>query len=594
MRLATFIADEQEYFGIVITHPITTVDWVFVPHLVQQRILLYASRGTSPMKATHPRFMDYAFPNTMVAFLADGDKGMLNAQYFNDFLIRFLEQSDEYILLDTGWELSEVELQSPIPRPNLFFGLVQNSPTAWRHVPSRTHLNVYPQGHQRPQGSIIGHEHPVILPPIESLVGGWNPELGLIIGKGGKDIPIDQAMSHIAGLTIVSDITINYYREIMFSQPEPYDWFEDAMSSWGDKKSDGRAPVGPFLVTMDEIGNPYDLMIYTRQSGLLRDRSHTGAMNIGLERTVSWLSNFRTLYPGDIIHMGTMGYDGSVFLPDMPFSTDDYVESEIEKVGILRNPVIIADSENDTRPENDITRTIHPVPAIRHLIQNKATQLDKPADWNINQARHFWILFGNDKHDSFIERPYPRFLNTPATALATSPHHIQLPQHFGTISMGVELTCVIKTLASNLTVEQAEDAILGYTMMAVLRDSSFADQIIEPASMQERHLPDVYARWADGFNMVATSLNSLPTEKTTACAANLVIEDVGSIQSNTSNYIQSAPEIIAFISRYITLFPGDVIALGQIGSRLELPKNPSNLSGYAEIEGIARVEFTFS
>ena len=594
MKLATFVADEQEYFGIVVSHPVTKVDWVFVPQLVQQRIRLYASRGTSPMRATRPRFIDYSFPETMIEFLADGDIGMLNAQNLTDFLLRFIEQSDEYVLRGTGWELHDVKLLSPIPRPNLFFGLVQNSPTAWRHVPSRTHLNVYPQGHQRPQGSIIGHNHRVILPPTESLVGGWNPELGLIIGKGGKDIPIEKAMSHVAGLTIVSDITINYYRKIMFSQPEPYDWFEDAMSSWGDKKSDGRAPVGPYLVTMDEIGNPYDLMIYTRQSGLLRDRSHTGAMNIGIERTISWLSNFRTLYPGDIIHMGTMGYDGSVFLPDMPLSNNDYVESEIEKVGILRNPIIIADSENDTRPENDITRTIHPVPAIRHLIANNSTQFDKPTDWTVNQARHFWILFGNDKNDSFVERPYPRFLNTPTTALAKSPHHIQLPSHIGTLTLGVELACVIKEVATAVTIEQAEDVILGFTTMVVVRDSSFADHIIDPASLQERNLPEVYARWGDGFNIIAEELTQFSAADAANYATNLVVEKIGEVQANTSDYVHSAPEVVSFISKYISLFPGDVIALGQIGTLLELPQNPSNLSGYAEIEGISRVEFAFS
>lgn len=130
--------------------------------------------------------------------------------------------------------------------------------------------------------------------------------------------------------------------------------------------------------------------------------------------------------------------------------------------------------------------------------------------------------------------------------------------------------------------------------MVVVRDSTFADQIIEPASMQERYLPDVYARWADGFNIIAEDLNLLATPETSDCITSLVVDGIGELQANTSDYVHSAPEIIAFISQYITLFPGDVIALGQIGSLLELSDNPSNLSGYAEIEGIARVEFTFS
>ena len=92
---------------------------------------------------------------------------------------------------------------------------------------------------------------------------------------------------------------MDYFRRDYFEQPEQRDWFEYAMSCWGDKKYDARFPMGPYLVTMDEVGNPYELMIYPRQSGYLRDRSHTGAMNIGIERTISWLSSFHALQPGE-------------------------------------------------------------------------------------------------------------------------------------------------------------------------------------------------------------------------------------------------------------------------------------------------------
>jgi hypothetical protein len=146
--------------------------------------------------------------------------------------------------------------------------------------------------------------------------------------------------------------------------------------------------MGPYLVTLDEVGNPYDLMIYTRQSGHLRDRSHTGAMHIGIERTISWLSSFRALQPGDVIHMGTMGYDGS------PFATEpvegDVIESEIERLGVLRNPVAYAHTPHTTGDR----RMAH-APAVRELLRTPEASLPAAADWSTDSVRHFWMVFGN-------------------------------------------------------------------------------------------------------------------------------------------------------------------------------------------------------
>ena len=116
-------------------------------------------------------------------------------------------------------------------------------------------------------------------------------------------------MEHIAGFTLVMDLVHDQYTEPDATRGErqEMDWFEDATGSWLGKKSDTMGSMGPFLTTRDEVGNPYDRLFYTRQSGWLRDRAHTGSMMIGFERVVSWLSSFVTLYPGDVIHMGTLG-----------------------------------------------------------------------------------------------------------------------------------------------------------------------------------------------------------------------------------------------------------------------------------------------
>lgn len=594
MKLATFVAQGSERFGLVLNHPHSGEAWVFEPGPVQQQLAEYARRGTSPYVATRPEFWDGGgAPTGMIGFLQSGAEGMARMRRFQDFLETFLDKSDTFILQGAGHRLADVQLRAPIPRPRLIFGLVQNSPTAWRHVPERQHLNVFPQGHQRPQGTVIDPGAPLNLPYAARISGGWNPELGVIIGTGGRDIPVTQALAHVAGLTIVSDVTIDYFRRDMLTQPEPYDWFEDAMTSWGDKKSDARFPIGPYLVTMDEVGNPYDLMIYTRQSGYLRDRSHTGAMNIGIERTISWLSSFRELHPGDIIHMGTMGYDGSPLLAQ-PLEGDE-IESEIEKLGVLRNPLVHL-PRPDFQPASVMPESLPP--AARELLGMPGERIASPEAWSVDQARHFWTLFGNyaaaGEREGLVRRPYPRFIGAPATALAASGHRVHVPARAKTLSFACELACVVGRIVSRASPEEARQAILGFAPLAVIRDSSFKDAIREPASLQERHLPSVYARWADGFNIVG-GLTPLAGEEWRDRRCLITVDGLGAVEANTADYLLAAADVLAYISRYITLFPGDVLTLGPLGLELVAPDGhplPPGTTGYAAIDGLGSAAFT--
>lgn len=591
MRLATFTENQRERFGLVLPHPTTGEDWVFDPNGAQTRITEYASRGTSPLHASPPQFFPSGnVPVSLAAFLAQGQRGLDSLRRMADFLTRFLEQSDPYILKGAGFPLAAVQLNAPIPRPRLFFGLVQNSPTAWRSTPARTHLNLFPQGHQRPQGSVIAPGAPLVLPFAERITGGWNPELGVIIGQGGRDIPVSEALAHVAGLTIVSDATFDYFRRDYFAQQPPYDWFEDAMSSWGDKKSDARTPMGPYLVTLDEIGNPYDLLIYTRQSGLLRDRSHTGAMALGIERTIHWLSSLLTLYPGDVIHMGTMGYDGSPYLSEYIPQPDDYIESEIEKLGVLRNPMVIDHPEHDWRDVHDPARTVHPSPAVRRLIAQGQTHIT-PAEWSVENVRHVWLLFGNyaaaGTQEGMKPRPYPRFLCAPNSVLAANNAQVVIPESAGTIRLGCELAFVVSRIARRVRREDAADYILGHLPLLSVYDTVFEDNVIEPASMQERNLPKVYGRWHDGFNIVGRPVTGGDTASATCTVA---LDDLGSITASTAEYLHAAPDVLAYITRYITLFPGDVITLGRLAARLEVPPG-TQAAGLAEVEGFGQVTF---
>ena len=605
MRLATFTNNGQEQFGLVLEHPLTREDWVFSPSATEKQLYHYAARPTSPYYSSRPVFAGQSgWPATLVDFLSEGDAAMSRLRHLEDFLRRFLEQTDQYMLHSAGFPIASVKLRAPIPRPRLVWGLVQNSPAFLRHTPQRRHANLFPQGHQRPQGSIIGPGDPIVLSPEAADRFSWNPEPGIIIGRGGRDIPIESAMRHVAGLTVISDAVPFFYWKQVHAQPQPLnDWFEDAMGSWGDKKSDTMCPIGPYLTTLDEIGNPYDLLITSRQSGWLRDRSHTSAMLLGIERTISWLSSFRTLLPGDIIHMGSMGVDGLPTLdreqlPGFGIGPDTYIESEIERVGTLRNPLTIADDTDWREPEAP-SRRIHPAPAVRDLIATGKTDINTVQDWKPAHARHFWTLFGNyslaREKEGLLPRPYPRFLNTPATALAESGSAITLAKRATTLRLGCELAFVVSRVASKVDAASAPQYILGYMVMAVVRDDSFSEHVIEPATPQERHIPAVYARWGDGCNVVSAP-QPLAWTQVADCPCTLAVDGAGGIAGSTTEYLHSAPEVLAFISQQITLFPGDVITLGPLAEQLVLPANkplsPAN-RGHAKIDGLGQVTFSF-
>ncbi len=601
MKFATYVVDNVERFGLALDHPATGEPWVFDPEETETRLQFYASRPTSPYLVNQPRFLaDRPWPRSLAEFLALGDDGMDAARRLQDYLLHFLEQSDQAMIVGAGHPLDAVKLSAPIPRPRLFFGLVQNSPTFIRYNDKRPVVNVYPQGHQRPQGSLVGPNQPVY---ISEDMGkfGWTPEPGLIIGRGGKDIPVDEAMQHIAGFTVVMDLVHDQYNNQMLEGAGgQMDWFEDATGSWLGKKSDTLGAMGPTLTTKDEVGNPYDCLFYTRQSGWLRDRAHTGSMVIGFERVVSWLSSFVTLYPGDVIHMGTLAVDGMPYLDDLGYGAEDYIEGDWERVGKLRLPVVVA-ARGDWRDKDDPGRTVHPVPAVRDLVDAGAAQVSSPDEWKLEDVRHFWTVFGNYRDVESVEglavRSRPRVLNCPASALSASGDVVQLPKRARELSIGVELAFVVNSIAHKVAEEDAADYVLGYLPLAVLHDSSFVDPIRQPASPQEQNLPTVYARWADGFNVSGGPPLPMQPDEIAGRAMQLSVDSIGDIKCNTDEYVLRAPQILAFLTQWITVFPGDVVTLGRTGQLLTVPADQplaADTGLTASIEGIGDLSATLA
>jgi 2-keto-4-pentenoate hydratase/2-oxohepta-3-ene-1,7-dioic acid hydratase in catechol pathway len=182
--------------------------------------------------------------------------------------------------------------------------------------------------------SLIGHEEPIIKPRISSKVD-WEVELAVIIGKKGKYIEERKAKDYIFGYTILNDISI---RDWQFPEGWPeklnqygQNWF------WG-KAMDTAAPVGPFIVTKDEIEDPHKLRLMLKVNGEVQQDDNTENLIFNVYQLIMWASMGVTLKPGDYISTGTpqgVGFPRGKFLKE-----NDVVESIIERIGTLRNKVI--------------------------------------------------------------------------------------------------------------------------------------------------------------------------------------------------------------------------------------------------------------
>ncbi len=173
-------------------------------------------------------------------------------------------------------------------------------------------------------------------------------ELAVVIGKPGRYIPVERALEHVFGYTIVNDVTARD-RQVRRS-PEGLTWYELGRG----KAFDTSAPIGPCIVTADEVGDPQNLMLKTRINGEPRQASTTGNMIWKCADLIHFFSTNFTLKPGMVIITGTPA--GTAWSTDAELGgkwqglpglvpakryclPGDVIESEVEKIGVLRNTV---------------------------------------------------------------------------------------------------------------------------------------------------------------------------------------------------------------------------------------------------------------
>jgi 2-keto-4-pentenoate hydratase/2-oxohepta-3-ene-1,7-dioic acid hydratase in catechol pathway len=185
----------------------------------------------------------------------------------------------------------------------------------------------------KPATSIIGHGAPIHIPRSGQAID-WEVELAAVIGRTGKHIPVNQALRYVDGYTIVNDVSERRFEVSQDRAAREWDKFFD----WQHGKwFDGFAPMGPFLVTADEIPDPQNLTLELRLNGSVRQHGSTASMIYSVAELVSFASSIMTLQPGDVIATGTPQGVGSAtgeFL-----RPGDTIECEVQMLDVLTNPV---------------------------------------------------------------------------------------------------------------------------------------------------------------------------------------------------------------------------------------------------------------
>ena len=230
--------------------------------------------------------------------------------------------------------LDEDRLGSPVPCPGAIFGLVANYPPAVRPYPP------VPMVFGKFPSAVCGPYDDIRLPVAESLPmrSEWTvleAELGVVIGKGGRRIPAGHALDHVAGFTVAQDITERIHE--FGPRGTSVGTMEYASLKAMGKSFDTFCPLGPVLVTIDELPKPHDLALECRLNGEVVQKASTNELLFDVPELVEFLSAFVTLRPGDVILTGTPSSLGGQ-LPHL--APGDIVESSITGIGTLRNTCV--------------------------------------------------------------------------------------------------------------------------------------------------------------------------------------------------------------------------------------------------------------
>lgn len=234
-------------------------------------------------------------------------------------------------IFEDNWVRSKIEglrlpqsvrIDAPITRPSKIVAIGRNYAA---HVRELKHdmpdeLCFF----SKAPSAIIAHEDDIMIPAWFDGQVDYEAELGVIIGKAGRNIPAEDALMYAAGYTIVNDVTARSMQKADLAKQNP--WFRS-------KSFDTFCPMGPYLVPVDSDIDPQDLEIELKLNGEVRQKAGTSLMMFPVPEIIAEVSRFMTLQPGDVIATGTPAGVGAI-------THGDEIEITITGLGTLRNKVV--------------------------------------------------------------------------------------------------------------------------------------------------------------------------------------------------------------------------------------------------------------
>ena len=222
---------------------------------------------------------------------------------------------------------SEIAYRVPVPDADKIICVGVNYADRNAEYKDGTELPKYPSLFLRTRGSFTGHGQPLMLPP-ESPQFDYEGEIVLVVGKGGRRIPKEDALSHVFGLTVCNEGSVR-------------DWMRHAKFNVTQGKNFGRSgSIGPWIVPVEDAGDLSKLSLSTWVNDELRQEDTVERMMFSFSYLIHYISTFTELMPGDLIVTGTPTGSGARFDPPKYLVEGDVVRVRVPGVGTLENPVV--------------------------------------------------------------------------------------------------------------------------------------------------------------------------------------------------------------------------------------------------------------
>ena len=229
-------------------------------------------------------------------------------------------------------------LLAPVTEPRLIIGGGLNYHSHLKEMagtpsPSR------PTGFLKVAASVAGPDAAIRVPAGAPDMVDWEGELACVIGRACHGVSEADALAHVAGYTIVNDISARDWVADVFGSTAPWDarltWEVNIMG----KQFPGFTAMGPVLTTADEAGDPNGLTLETRLNGTVVQHDSTGGVIFGFAQSIAFFSRWYALQPGDVITTGTPAGVGAGRKPPQYMKPGDTIEVEVSRIGVLRNPI---------------------------------------------------------------------------------------------------------------------------------------------------------------------------------------------------------------------------------------------------------------